>query len=129
MEICRICEVLPGFTPSLVAELTMPQFILYASYARDQKRTQLNIENVNDYLNMIFGGKRTTKAKRSKAGTYAEIVDCKLDFQNKVNNIGNIKIAKQSLMDRTGKKEFGFDEIIREIARLDKDKPIKYKLE
>ena len=89
---------------------------------------QLNLDNVNDYLNMIFGG-NNKKSDSDKKGTYAEIVDCKIDFQNKINNIGNIAIAKQSLIERTGQKEFKFEEIIKEIARLDKDKAHKYTLE
>ena len=126
MEFCKICEIFPGFTPSLVADLTMPQFLLYAGYANAQKRIQLNLENVNDYLNEIFGGKQ--KSGKKKPGTYAEIVDCKIDFQNKVNNIANIKLAKDNLIERTGRTEFKFGEIIKEIARMDKDKAIKYKL-
>jgi len=129
MEFCRLCEVFPGFTPSLVAELTMPQFLLYARYANDQKRIQLNLDNVNDYLNMILGGKSTKKSPEQKRGTFAEIADCKNDFQNKINNIGNIALAKQSLIEKTGRKEFGFGEIIKEIARLDKDKAFKYKIQ
>ena len=107
----------------------MPQFLLYASYANAQKRIQLNLENLNDYLGEIFGGKQKGgKSSKGKRGTYAEIVDCKLDFQNKINNIGNIKLAKDNLIKRTGKTEFKFGEIIKEIARMDKDKSLRYKL-
>jgi len=128
MEFCKICEIFPGFTPSSVAELTMPQFLLYATYATQQKRIQLNLENVNEYLNEIFGGGAKARRKPAKKGTYAEVAACKSDFNNKVNNIGNIALAKKSLMERTGKTEFNFGEIIKEIARLDKTKSIKYKL-
>jgi len=129
MEFCKICEVFPGFTPSLVAELTMPQFILYASYANQQKRIQLNLENLDEYLNMIFGGKKSKKSEEQKQGTFAEIIDCKEDFHNKINNIGNIALAKKSLIEKTGRTEFEFGEIIKEISRMDKDKALKYKLE
>ena len=126
MEFCKICEIFPGFTPSSVADLTMSQFFLYAGYANQQKRIQLNLENVNDYLNTILGGKASKK--KAKSGTFAEVVECKNDFNAKVNNIGNIKIAKESLMERTGKTEFKFEEIIKEIARLDRDKSLSYKI-
>ena len=125
MEFCKICEIFPGFTPSLVADLTMSQFFLYAGYANQQKRIQLNLENVNDYLNAAFGKK---SSKKAKSGTYAEIVECKTDFNTKVNNIGNLKIAKESLMKRTGRTKFDFGEIIKEIARLDTNKSLNYKI-
>lgn len=127
MEFCKICEIFPGFTPSLVSELTVPQFLLYSEYANDQKRIQLNLENLNDYLNEALGGRKKARGK-AKRGSFAEIVECKTDFNNKINSIQNISMAKASLEEKTGRTEFEFAEIIREIAQLDKVKSLKYKL-
>lgn len=90
---------------------------------------QANLENINDYLGMIFGKGQVSgvEPKKSK-GSFADIVECKNDFQNKVNSIENIALAKKSLMKRTGKTEFNFNEIIHEISKLDKTKGLKYKV-
>ena len=78
---------------------------------------------------MLFGkGPISGKPKAKRTGTFADVVECRNDFNNKVNSIENIKLAKESLMKKTGKTEFKFSDIVREIARMDRDKDLKYKL-
>ena len=103
----------------------MPQFNIYASYANEQKLFQLNIVTVNDYLKNMFGG-REAKAVRTGAPT---MVECEIDFSNKVNNIERIAKARDSLVDKTGRKEFKMGEIIKEINALDKDRKLKYRFD
>ena len=124
VEFCKISEVC-GFTPSYILNFTMPQFILYARYANEQKSYQSNLKNVNEYIESIFGAKENNRGiKRLSTPT---IVECKNDFNNLINNWDNIEAAKKSLVEKTGKKTFTMDEIIKEINSLDKGRSLRYR--
>ena len=115
-----------GFTPSLIFEFTLPQFYLYAKYANEQKALKLDLKTVDNYIGLIFGKNKPKDPHADKVKKLPTIASCKSDFDNKVNNIYNIRDARNSLRRKTGKKEFNMRDIIAEIQRM---KPSdKYKL-
>ena len=110
-----MCEIFPGFTPSLCLSFSLPQFLFYARHANEQKAYKLDVRTVNDYISQIFG---TKQPKDPSSGKLASTVDCKIDHDDKINNVFNIRDARNSLRRKTGKKSFSMNEIIREIGKM-----------
>jgi len=106
------------FTPSEIFELTLPQFLLYARYANEQKVYKLDLKTVDAYVGAIFGKAQPEDPHAKKIAGLPTITACKNEFDNKVNNIYNIRDARNSLRRRTGKKEFDMKDIIAEIQRM-----------
>ena len=110
----------------------MPQFLLYARYANEQIALRLDVKSVNEYLKQMLGAKEeaiddvgdvgdvddtvTTKRVKKEKPLMSKI-DCKIDFEDKVNNVLNIRDARNELVARTGRESFTMDEIIQEIKR------------
>ena len=80
----------------------MPQFLLYARYANEQKAFKLDIRTVNEYIGQVFGKKK-------------EPLEMAEDDPN--NFVWQIKEARDTLIEQTGKKEFTLQEIWAEIYR------------
>jgi len=99
---------------------------MYAKDAKEQKSYKLDLKSVNEYINSIFGKNQPQDPHANKAKGLPTIVECKSELGDKINNIYNIRDARNSLRRKTGRKEFDMGEIIREIESM---KPSsKYKL-
>jgi len=99
---------------------------MYSKYANEQKFYKLDLKSVNEYISGIFGKNQPQDPHAGNAKGMPTMIECKNEFDDKVNNIYNIRDARNSLRRKTGKKEFNMNEIIREIELMSPSK--KYKL-
>ena len=76
----------------------------------------MDVRTVNKYIGAIFGKKEQKDPSTNKS--LLTITECKIDHNDKVNNIFNIRDARNSLRRKTGKKTFSMDEIIKEIRKM-----------
>ena len=108
-----ISEVLPGFTPFILEELSLPQFSIYCKYAKQQKVYQPNLKNINDYLGEILGSKKSKPLPVSEEGK-----EEREPKPGDVNNLQNFIDAKNRLKAQTGKDSVDIKDVVREIKQF-----------
>jgi len=124
-EFCVISDIF-GFSIAQIAELTLPQFLRYSRYANEQKLFRLDIRTVNDYISNLFGQSKPEDPYAEKSKAIATVSECKTDFNDKINNVFNIRDARNSLRRKTGEEEFNMNDIIKEINELNKSDKYRF---
>jgi len=84
----------------------LPQFLLYARHANEQKVYKLDLKSVDDYIGQIFGKGKPTKMAEDDPNNY----------------VWQIKKAKESLIEKTGRSEFSLKEVWAELHSQKKKK-------
>ena len=115
-EFCVIADVF-GWLPSQIQELTLPQYILFRDYA-------FNKIGIRDLIDRNSLTNRYRDVKSPVIESELKKIDKKLEAKEKVENIynkiDNLQRAKESLIKKTGRKEFKMEEILKEVQRLAK---------